>query len=304
MALEADLLIDRRRLKRRLAFWRVVAIVAVLAALFVGLGDTEVGGQLGGQRVARLSVAGTIGTDRRLIEAIDRVARDDQVRALVLTVDSPGGSVAGGEALHAALTRFRDRKPLVAVLTGTAASAGYMIALPAHRILAREGTVTGSIGVILQTVEASELLARLGIAPETIASGPLKDQPSPFRPLTEEGRAALRRVVLDLHDQFMRMVAAGRDLPLERVRPLADGRVFTGREAAANGLVDAIGGEREARQWLATARDVPETLPMRELTPRRDLDELLGVALGTALRSLLAEGIALPGWRIRGQFGA
>jgi protease-4 len=131
-----------------------------------------------------------------------------------------------------------------------------------------EATVTGSIGVLMQTVEVSQLMERWGIRPQVIASGPLKDQPSLFRPLTGEGRAALESVVNDLQAQFVAMVAAGRHMDIERVRALADGRVLTGRQALAAGLIDAIGGEREARAWLAAEREVPESLPLREIERR------------------------------------
>ena len=266
MSLETDLLIDRRRLKRGLALWRAVALIAVLIA--AGLWATTEAGPartLFGGYVARLSVEGVITEDRDRDQALAEVARDDRAKALLVFIDSPGGTVAGGEALYRALSRVAERKPVVAVMGGTAASAGYMVALPAERIFAREATVTGSIGVILQTAEFSGLLERLGVRSEAITSGRLKDQPSPFRPLTEEGRAALESVVQDLHAQFVAMVAKGRRLDEDAVRALADGRVLTGRQALAARLIDAIGGEAEARAWLAAEKGVDMALPVREL---------------------------------------
>jgi protease-4 len=243
-------------------------------------------------------VQGFITDDRRLLEAVDRAARDDSVRALIVAIDSSGGSVAGGEALHAAIARFRERgKPVVATLAGTAASAGYMAALPAEHVLAREATLTGSIGVILQSFDISDLLDRLGVRPEVIASGPLKDQPSPLRALSPEGRASLARVVADIHDQFVAMVAAGRRLPPERVREIADGRIVTGREALALGLVDAIGGEREARAWLALQRDVPDDLPMREIDLRSGAERALSLAVGGFVKTLISEWLAVDAVR-------
>jgi len=303
MALDPDLLIDRRRLKRRLTFWRGGAVIAVLVALFAWFGvPAEV---VGGAHVARLTISGTISDDRRLVRAIDDATRDNTVRAMILAVDSPGGTMAGGEALHGALARFAAQKPLVATLGGTAASAGYMIAMPAARVFAREGTVTGSIGVLLQSFEGSELLGVLGVRPETIASGPLKDQPSLFRPLTPEGRAALTAVVQDLYAQFVGMVAAGRHMDEDRVRSLADGRVYTGRQALALGLVDAIGGEPEARAWLAAERQVPDSLPVRVLDPRGLPERAFASALSSAGKTLFAEWLgpllridaSLPLWQ-------
>jgi protease-4 len=175
----------------------------------------------------------------------------------------------------------------------TAASAGYMAALPAARIFAREATVTGSIGVLLQSFEVSELLERAGIRPQVIASGPLKDQPSLFRALTPEGRAALERVLQDLHAQFVAMVAAGRGMEPERARALADGRVFTGRQAIEAGLVDAIGGEREARAWLAAEHGVPEGLPVRDIETRSTVERLLSRIADSVMKSLVSEWLGV-----------
>lgn len=303
MALEADLLIDRRRLKRRLALWRALALL--LAAGGVGLfafdrvGSDALGGVAlpGREHVARLTVRGVIAEDRKRADALDRLARDRAVRAVVVVIDSPGGSVGGGEALFAQLRTIAERKPVVAVLQGTAASAGYLVALSAERVFAREGTVTGSIGVLLQSVDASEALARLGIRAETIASGPLKDQPSPFRPLTPEAREALNRVVQDLQDQFVARVVASRRLPEAAVRAVADGRVLTGRQALAAGLVDAIGGEREARVWLAAEREVPAGLPARDVDPRNRAERLLDGGLDSLARAFSENLIFGMAWR-------
>ena len=300
MALEADLLIDRRRLKRRLALWRAAAVLLLAAgAALLGRGSADGFGGLGtgGQHVARLAVSGVIAEDRRLLEALEKARKDAAVRAVLVAIDSPGGSVGGGEALHAALLRIAADKPVVAVMRGTAASAGYMAALPAARIFAREATVTGSIGVLLQTPDASGLLDRLGVRVETIVSGVLKDQPSPFHPLSPEGRAALERVVRDLHDQFVAMVVRGRGMNEAQVRVLADGRVFTGRQALAVGLVDAIGGEPEARAWLAAARGVPARLPVRDIETRGRAERLLEAAWSGFVKSVISEGLGVDGFR-------
>jgi protease-4 len=293
MSLEPDLLADRRRLRRRLTLWRALAIVAVFGAIAYVVGTRGAEGLPGSQHVLRLPVSGMITEDRRTLQALDRAATDDSVRAVLVAIDSPGGTMAGGEAMHTALMRVAARKPVVAVMGATAASAGYMVALPAQRIFARDATVTGSIGVLLQTFEVSSLMERLGVRPEVIASGPLKDQPSPFRPLTEEGRAALDRVIGDLYAQFVAMVAAGRHMEPDRVRELADGRVFTGRQALAAGLLDAIGGEREARAWLAAERQVPESLPVRDIETRGTAERLLSSVTESMMKSLFSEWLGV-----------
>ncbi|WP_137128496.1 signal peptide peptidase SppA [Roseomonas sp. HF4] len=294
MSLDADLLADRRRLRRRLTLWRALAIFALFGALALVAGIREPSTVLtGGAHVLRLPVSGFISDDRRVMQAIDRAAKDDSVRAVIVAIDSPGGSMAGGEALHGALARLAERKPVIAVMGGTAASAGYMAALPAHRVFARDSTVTGSIGVLLQSFDLSELLERAGVRAQVIASGPLKDQPSLFRPLTEEGRAALDRVVGDLHAQFVDMVASGRRMEPAQARALADGRVFTGRQALAVGLIDAIGGEREARAWLAAERQVSEGLPIRDAQIGGSAERLISRVTEGMMKSLLSEWLGV-----------
>nr|WP_314073581.1 signal peptide peptidase SppA [uncultured Roseococcus sp.] len=295
MTLESDLLLDRRRLKRQLGFWRgaLVLGVVVLGGLWLGRGLPDA---LAGDHVARLPIEGTITDDPKLLREIDRIRRDSHTRAVLVMIDSPGGTVAGGEGIYRALRALRESgKPVVAVMRGTAASAGYMVALPAERIFSREATLTGSIGVLLQSVEVSELVSRLGVRMETLTSGPLKDQPSPFRPLSEEGRASLAGVVDDMYRQFVAMVVANRQMPEERVLSLADGRVMTGRQAVAAGLVDEIGGENEARNWLAANRGVAAELPARDI----DFRSLSERALSMASSSFWRGGVAAfraEGW--------
>jgi len=307
MALEPDLLFDRRRLKRRLSLWRAAAVLAVAGlAIALVLTREEARGFLpgGGQQIARLNVAGFIGDDRKVVEALERIGKNEGVRALIVAIDSPGGSVAGGEALHGALTRLAAQKPVVAVLGGTAASAGYMVALPAARVFARDSTVTGSIGVILQSFDVSGLLAWLGVRTESLASGPFKANPSPFAPMTEAGRAELMRVVADLHDQFVAMVAAGRRMEVAQVRTLADGRVFTGREALRLGLVDAIGGEAEARAWLVAERGLPEGLPVRDVELRGFAERSFGAFWGAFTKNIMDEWVGVDRLRAVWQLSA
>jgi len=296
MSLEADLLAERRRLSRRVSLWRTLAVLGVIAALAVIFGRGDMGGLASGEHVLRLRIEGVITEDRRLLEVIEEARSDSSARAMLLVIDSPGGSMAGGEALHGALKRFAEKKPIVALMGGTAASAGYMIAMPAQHVLAREATVTGSIGVLLQSFDVSELMARLGVRPDILATGPFKAQPNPFQPLTDQGRAEMMRVLEDLHGQFIAMVVAGRRMDEARVRPLADGRVFTGRQALGLGLIDAIGGEAEARAWLAVQKDVPEALPVRDLEPRDRVEKFLNRYVGSLVKTLMAEwfGVDAP----------
>ena len=301
MALETDLLLDRRRLKRRLVFWRSFSVLAVALAVFVSVRD---GGALpSGPHVARLTVTGIIAEDRKLTEAIDRLATDNSVKALIVAIDSPGGTVSGGESLHNAIARVQKKKPVAAVMRGVAASAGYMIAVPADRIFARESTLTGSIGVLLETGELSGLLEKIGIGSETIVSGPLKDQPSLTHPLSPEGRSVLRGLVQDMYDQFVGMVATGRHMEPDQVRKLGDGRAYTGRQALKLGLIDQIGEERDARAWLASERKVSADLPSEDVTTSglvgRTLSSSLGPLFDGLWKTVVSQSVRLDGaWAV------
>lgn len=307
MSFESDLLIDRRRLKRRLLFWRALAVLAVLVVLLLGVGvagrTAGFGGPLGGAYVARLDVGGLIGENHDLDEAVAKLASDSRARALLIRVDSPGGTVSGGESLHDAIAKVAAKKPVVVVMGGTAASAAYMISAPASRIFAHDSTLTGSIGVLLETGEVSGLLDKLGIRAETIVSGPLKNQPSLTAPISPAGQEVLQALVMDMYDQFVAIVASGRHMDPARVRELADGRAYTGRQALALGLVDAIGGEDEARAWLASAKGVPAGLPTRKVTTETGAMSrvfgALGPPWGSLLKSVFGQGVILDGaWAV------
>ncbi len=282
-------------------FWRSLAVLAVLAAVLVALRDGHLG--FGRTHLARLTVSGFISDDRKLSEKISKLADDDNVKALIVSINSPGGSVSGGEGLHDAIARVAGKKPVVAVMGGLAASAGYMVAVPATRIFAREGTLTGSIGVLLETGEVSGLLKSLGITAEAITSGPLKDQPSFIKPLTPEGREVLQGLIMDMYDQFVDMVATGRHMDAARVRQLADGRAYTGRQAMKLGLVDAIGGEHDARLWLAQEKGISADLPVEDVSTGslagRALSSSLGWFVDLLWKSLFSQGVILDGgWAV------
>ena len=227
MALDTDRIVDRRRLKRRLGFWRIIAVAALIA--LVAVGASRFGGIGGGSYVASIEISNVIFGEPARDAALRRVAADRRAQALIVRINSPGGTVAGGEALFRSLRLVADRKPVVAVIGELGTSAGYMSALGADYIIAREGSITGSIGVILQSTDITGLLDKLGVKPESVKSSPLKSQPNPLEPFSEEARAATEAVVADIYDLFVGMVAERRRMSRERVAPLADGRIFTGR---------------------------------------------------------------------------
>jgi protease-4 len=293
---DPDTLVDRRRLKRQISGWRVLAVLLAVTAIAAWAG--RLGVLEGRDYVAVLAVTGIIVDDPDRSRALAEIADDSRVKAVLVRIDSPGGTVVGGESLYRQLRAIAARKPVVAVMGEVAASGGYMIALAADQIVAREGTLTGSIGVIMQTTDITGLLGKLGISAEAIKSGPLKAVPSPLEPLTPEGREATRRLVDDMYDMFVGMLAERRNLPRARAVELADGRVYTGRQAAAAGLIDRLGGEREARDWLAE-RGVARSVPARKLDIERE-DEfwrgLVRSAISTMTgKTYLSERLTLDG---------
>ena len=295
MPLESDLLVDRRRLKRGLTFWRALAVVALLAVVVVGLGRFQGLGRFGGDYVARLELTGVILNDRDRLDLIEAIGEDGRAKALIVRIDSPGGTVVGGEALFRGLRDLAAKKPVVAVMDELAASGGYMVALAADRIYAHEATVTGSIGVLFQTTEITGLLEKIGVTAEAIKSDPLKAQPSPFEKLTPEGRRVTQAVVDDMHAMFVAMTAERRRLAPGRARELADGRIYTGRQALETGLIDAIGGEDEALVWLEQERGVPAELPVREVSVERGLAGWAGRLDSLARKTLFSERLTLDG---------
>ena len=291
--MDADYLIDRRRLKRRLTFWRTAAIIAIVAAVTAGI--YKFTGADSGEYIARLNVNGVIHNDLKRLAAIEKIRKDDDVKALIVRINSPGGTVVGGEALHRALNRVRQEKPVIAVMDELATSAGYMIAVAADHIFAHEGTVTGSIGVLFQTAEVTDLLSKMGIKFEAIKSAPLKAEPSPFSKVTPKVRAATKLLVDDMFAMFVDMVVKGRNMKPEKVRDLADGRVYTGRMALKNGLIDAIGGERQAKSWLNKEKTLSKTLPVRDIRIRREVEDWLDYASAIVQKTSLSERLTLDG---------
>ena len=290
-SLDPDRLLDRRRLKRGVAVWRALAVVALVALVLVAAAPFAFDE---GERVARLWVTGLIEDDPARDRLIADLRDDDAVKAVVLRLDSGGGTAVGGEALYLSLRSLAEAKPLVAVLGTTATSAAYMAALAADHLLAREATLTGSIGVLFQTAEFTALLEEIGVRAEAIRSGPLKAKPTPYEQLDNHTRRAMRSVVADTYESYLRLVMERRSLDRETAQSLADGRVFTGNQAVEAGLVDAIGGEEEARGWLARVHGVPETIPASDEAVETG-EGLLGTIDAALRRTLPARTLALDG---------
>ena len=286
MSLDADAIADRRRLKRRLVFWRLLALVIAIGAVaFLVWDDDRISL---GDRVAQFDIDGVILNDEERLRSLRRLGADDSVKAIILRIDSPGGTVVAGEELYRAVREVAAAKPVVALIAGTGASAAYMVALATDRIIAGENSITGSIGVVLQTFDLTGTMQKLGVTPTLIKSGPLKDQPNPFEPITPAARAAIQAVVDDTYRWFVELVVQRRGLAPAAALQLSDGRVYTGRQASSLNLIDATGGIEEARVWLAEARDVSRDLPMVRIEPGRGLDVPTGM-FGLVRKTLFSE---------------
>jgi protease-4 len=261
---------ERRQLRRKLSFWRVAALV-FLAAVGFALYRTAFG-ESGGSavaHVAQIRISGMITDDRELLERLERIAENDQVKALIVSISSPGGTTYGGERLFKAIRHVAESKPVVSDVRTLAASAGYMIATAGDTIVAGESSITGSIGVIFQYPQLDEVMKKIGVSLEEIKSSPLKAEPSPFHPASEEAKTMIRNMVLDSYAWFVDLVADRRKMPREEVLKLADGTIFTGRQALAVKLVDQLGGDKEIRDYLKT-RGVSEDLPVVEWKDREN----------------------------------
>jgi protease-4 len=276
MSLDADLIVDRRRMRRKLTFWRVIAIgVIVLAVASVAaLGSNRAGFTGVRPYIARVTIEGLIRGDRDRVQAIDRLARSSLARAVIVHVDSPGGTTAGSEQLYDSLTRLRDKKPVVIVVDSLAASGAYITALAGDHIVAQQTSLVGSIGVLFQYPNFAELLDKIGVKVEGVKSSPLKASPNGFEPTSPEAKAALESIIKDSYAWFKGLVQDRRHLSDSELQTVSDGRVFTGHQAIGLKLVDELGDERAALAWLAKEKNVDAKLPVRDYELRGRFSDL------------------------------
>ena len=274
MASEATLesVIHRRRLRRKLTVWRLLTFVA-LAALLLAL--LWVGGAFRGglaaatPHIARVTISGVITEDRKLLSLLEKIGKTDAVQGVILRVDSPGGTAVGGEAIYGAVRELAAKKPVAASVGTLAASAGYMVAAGADHVVARNTSIVGSIGVIVQVPQVAGLLDKIGVEVREFKSAPLKAEPSPFNETTPTEAAMIRRMVDSSYGWFVDLVTERRPLSRTDVLRVADGSVFTGMQAKELQLVDALGGEETAQAWLTTERGLDAGLDIRDWKVQR-----------------------------------
>lgn len=272
MSLDSDVIVDRRRMRRKLTFWRVMAtLVAVIAVVGIAVALTPSARRAltGSQAIARISIDGLIRSDRDRVDALERLEKSS-APAVILHINSPGGTTAGSEQLYDALMRLKAKKPLVVVVEGLAASGGYIAALASDHIIAQQSSLVGSIGVLFQYPNFTELLKTVGVQVESVKSSPLKAAPNGYEPTSPEARAALDALVKDSYAWFRGLVQSRRGMDEAGLTRVADGRVFTGRQALDLKLIDQLGDEKTAVAWLVAQKKIPRELPVRDfkLSPR------------------------------------
>jgi protease-4 len=275
MSLDADAIVDRRRMRRKLTFWRVTAVVVALVAIGGGALLFVPGSRLmpPGAYISRIKIQGLIRGNQDRIEALERLGRS-RASAVIVHIDSPGGTTAGSEQLYDALRDLQTKKPMVVVVDGLAASGAYIAALSADHIIANETSLVGSIGVLFQYPNFTDVLKTIGIKVEEVKSSPLKAAPNGFEPTSPEARAAIEAIVLDSYAWFKDLVKNRRKMDNGQLTRVADGRVFTGRQAIGLKLVDGLGNEKTALAWLEKERKVPANTPVRDYSLRPRFGEL------------------------------
>jgi len=237
-----------------------------------------------GEKIGVIEVEGVIVSSRKTIDQLIRFREDQSIKAIVLRIDSPGGGVGPSQEISSEVMKTSEIKPVVVSMGSVAASGGYYIAAPARRIFANPGTITGSIGVIMEFTNWQELLNKIGLESQVVKSGRFKDIGSPVRPMSEDDRKLLQDLIDDVHSQFINAVSRGRNIPEGKVRSLADGRIFTGRQALEAGLVDELGTMQDAIAAAAQMGGIEEK--PRVVYPPRDKGNLFDYLIEETASSL------------------
>ncbi|MFT3988916.1 signal peptide peptidase SppA [Aestuariivirga sp.] len=293
---DAELIVDRRRMKRRLMFWRIAAVLIALAGLIAWFGQMDFDRYR--DHIARIRIDGTITGDQPTLDLLSQLENAKAVKAVIIHIDSPGGTTAGSEAIYEEIRDIAKVKPVVAVMDTVAASGGYITAIAADHIVARGNTITGSIGVIFAFPEISKLLDTLGIKMEEVKSAELKAEPTPYKPMSDKVRAVTNEMIQDSFAWFKGLVAERRKIDPAQVDILADGRVYTGRQAVANHLVDELGGEEKAIDWLKTEKKIADGTPVLDWSAKSNSESS---GLGFSIANGVIRALGFEGFRERAE---
>ena len=283
---------------KRRSWWRRIFWILVAAFVLTWLGKALLPelSSLGKERVALVRIEGPILDSQETVSELKDFGEDPLVKAIVVRIDSPGGGVAPSQEIYNAVKRIRNEynKTVVASMGTVAASGGYYIAVASDRILANPGTLTGSIGVIMQLANFEELLKKIGVQNIVVKSGRYKDLASPFRPMTEDDRRLLQSVMDDVHRQFIEAVADGRSLDVADVMSFSDGRVFTGRQAKDSLLIDDLGDLQDAIRLAGELSGIQGEPRVVEPAERFSFRELISNHLFGKIPSLVARTSWVP----------
>lgn len=296
MSFESDVIVDRRRIRRKLTFWRGAAIViAIGAVVAIGATMSSTGNDplTASGSIARIEIEGLIRSNSERVEALDKLAKSSHP-AVIVHINSPGGTTAGSEELHDALLRVKAKKPIVVVVDGLAASGGYIAAIASDHIVAQQTSLVGSIGVLFQYPNFGDLLKTVGVKVEEVKSSPLKAAPNGYEPTSPAARAAIESLVMDSYAWFRELVQQNRKMDDTQLNAVADGRVFTGRQAVGLKLIDELGDEKSAVAWLVAQKKVKPDTPVRDYKLSSQFGDLtfLRTASSIALDALGLGGLA------------
>ena len=231
----------------------VVVVILGIAVLVLGVVTAAIfalAGRAGGlslkDKIGVIPIEGAIAKSETVVSQLVEFKKDRSVKAIILRVDSPGGGVAPSQEIYREIRKTKEKKKIIASMGSVAASGGYYVSSAADKIIASPGTLTGSIGVLMEFVRLQELMEKIGVDIEVLKSGEFKDIGSPHRKLTEQDKEMVRALIFDIQSQFVEAVAQGRNLPIEKVREIADGRIFSGSQGLELGLVDQLGNFQDA----------------------------------------------------------
>ncbi len=292
MSAERDNLLDRRRLKRKLNLWQGGALLLLAILVVVGVSTMTRSDQ---PHIARVTITGMIVDDIKREELLQKLATNEDAKGVIVRINSPGGTVAASEAIFDNLMQISDAKPTASFIATIGASGAYIAALGTDKIYVRKNSLTGSIGVLFQFPEFSGLLEMVGVTVEEVKSSPLKGGPSGYAPMSDDQRGVIRQMIEDSNTWFVDLVAQRREMDRETATRLADGSIYTGGRALANNLVDEIGNEMAAIDWLRAQEGVGEDLPVIDYYPKKNNNPLDGLLSMLGFDGLTNSRLTLDG---------
>ncbi|MDZ5761131.1 signal peptide peptidase SppA [Lyticum sinuosum] len=270
-----DFILERKILNKKLVFWRIIAIIAIIMSMsfFINKNNLNIEDSVtnivnNGDYIANIEITGEIIDNMYNISKISQLSSDNNLKAVIVNIDSPGGAPVQSEQIYLALREISDKKkPVIALIGGLGASGAYMVAIGADHIFAYDMSLVGSVGVIMSTFEVTELAEKLGIKPIIMKSSPLKASPNFFEKDNQEARSAIMSLIQSIQSHFIEMVRTRRltNLNNKDINDICNGRIYSGSQALKMNLIDQIGGNKEARKYLEMKYQIKENTPLRKI---------------------------------------